>query len=115
MRSKRQEFSKQTKLEAWSRAGGHCECGCGLKIIGTPEYHHRIEAAVGGDASLENCQVLDPKCHRRVTSEETIPAVTRAKRLEEKRLGLRPKRGRPMPGSRASGFKKKMDGTVERR
>ena len=90
-RAQRAEFSKATKLEAWTRAQGRCECGCGLKIVGRPEYHHRIEAAVGGDASLGNCQVLDPKCHRRITSEETVPAVTRAKRIEEKRLGLRPK------------------------
>ena len=103
-RAKRQEFSKRTKLEAWTRAQGRCECGCGLKIIGRPEYHHRIEAAVGGDANLENCQVLDPKCHRRITSEETVPAVTRAKRLEEKRLGLRVKRRgfrQPPPGYNA--------------
>ena len=93
MRAKRAEFTKQTKLDAWLRAGGRCECGCGLKIVGTPEYHHIIEAAVGGDASLENCVVMDPKCHRRLTREETVPAVTRAKRLEEKRLGLRVKRG----------------------
>jgi 5-methylcytosine-specific restriction endonuclease McrA len=92
-RAQRAEFSKKTKLEAWTRAGGRCECGCGLKIIGTPEYHHVIEAAVGGSADVGNCQVLDPKCHRKITSEKTVPAVERAKRLEEKRLGLRTKRG----------------------
>lgn len=103
-RAQRQEFSKLTRNRAFERAQGRCECGCGLKIQGTPEYHHRIEAAVGGDASLENCQVLDPKCHRRITREETVPAVTRAKRLEEKRLGLRTKRRgfrTPPPGYNA--------------
>lgn len=110
-RASRAEFSRQTKLQAWTRCGGVCECGCGLKIIGRPEYHHIIEAAVGGDASLKNCQVTDPKCHRRITSTETVPAVTRAKRIEEKRLGLRPRRGgfrKPPPGYNA--WTRRMEG-----
>lgn len=93
-RAPRQEFSKHTKLQAWRRAEGRCECGCGLKIIGTPEYHHIIPAAIGGDASLENCRVFDPKCHRRQTSETDIPEISRTRRLEEKRIGVRPKKGR---------------------
>jgi len=115
MRAKRAEFSKLTKAQAAQRANGRCECGCGLKIQGIPHYDHIIPAAIGGEATLENCAVLDPKCHRLKTLSKDVPEITRTKRLEENRLGLRTKRGRPMPGSRASGLKKKMDGTVERR
>ena len=64
MRSPRAEFSKATKAAAMLRAGGLCEC-CGLKIIGTPEYDHVTPAAIGGSDDLDNCRVLDPKCHRR--------------------------------------------------
>lgn len=41
--------------------------------------------------------------------------IDKAKRGLEKRLGLRIKRSRPMQGSKASLWKRKMDGTTERR
>lgn len=88
---RRAEFSKLTKARAFERCAGRCECGCGLRIQGTPEYDHIIPAAIGGSADLDNCQVLDPKCHRRKTSGD-VPEIARTRRLEEKRLGLRPKR-----------------------
>ena len=109
MRSTRAEFSQATKVAAMLRAGGICECGCGLKIIGTAEYDHAIPAAIGGSNDLSNCVVLDPKCHRRKSQGKGIdgnPEIVRTKRLQEKRLGLRAKK-RGFRGSR------KFDGTVK--
>lgn len=92
--SKRAEFSKQTKLEAWKRCGGFCECGCGLKILGVPEYDHIIPAAIGGSNDLDNCQVLMKKHHRDKTDED-VPAISKSQRIYEKRAGLR-RTKRPM-------------------
>lgn len=97
----RAEFSKKTKLEAWHRCGGRCECGCGRKILGTPEYHHIVEAALGGSNDLTNCQVLDPKCHRLITSTVSVPQVAKSQRVFEKRAGVRTK---------SRGFRKPPDG-----
>jgi 5-methylcytosine-specific restriction protein A len=91
--TKRAEFSKKTKLAAWERCGGRCECGCGQKILGVPEYHHKVAAALGGSNDLDNCQVLVKRCHRLITSEETVPAVSKAVRGFEKRIGARRSRG----------------------
>jgi len=94
MRSPRAEFSKATKAAAMLRAGGLCEC-CGLKIIGTPEYDHILPAALNGGNDLDNCIVLDPKCHRRKTHGKGIEGnsqIARSARLAEKRLGLRAKK-----------------------
>ena len=109
----RSEFTKKTKLEAWERCGGFCECGCGQKIIGRPEYHHDKENYIGGDNSLENCLVLTKKCHRIITDERR-PEIDKTRRISEKNAGIRKRKGRPMPGTRASGIRKKMDGTVWR-
>jgi hypothetical protein len=95
--SNRQEFSKATKLQMWERCGGRCECGCGLKIIGRPEYdHYPIPAALGGPATVENGRVLDPKHHRQITSEKDVPAIAKSQRGFEKERGLR-KSKRPFP------------------
>lgn len=96
MRSTRAEFSKATREEAWARCfdkqadDGRCEGLCKELFAGrVPEYHHLIPAALGGDNSLTNCAVLCKKCHKHATKEETAPMVSRAKRIEEKRAGLR--------------------------
>jgi len=95
--SKRAEFSKKVKLAAWERCGGYCECGCMLKIIGIPEYDHfPVPAAIGGEATLENCRVLMKKHHRRITAEKDIPEIAKSQRIFEKRIGVR-KSSRPFP------------------
>ena len=92
----RQEFTKKTKLALWERCGGRCECGCGLKIIGTPEYDHSpVAASLGGPATVENGRVLSKKCHRRITATKDIPELAKSQRIFEKRIGVRKKR--PFP------------------
>lgn len=90
----RQEFSRKTKLEAWSRSGGFCECGCAQKIL-SAEYHHIVPAAFGGANTLDNCRVLDRRCHRKLTAEVDVPRIAKAARIEAKRAGLRKRR--PFP------------------
>lgn len=95
--TKRSEFSKKTMLQAWERCGGYCECGCGLKIIGSVEYdHYPVPAALGGSNELENCRVLSKKCHRLITATKDQPAISKSQRIYEKRAGVR-KTKRPFP------------------
>lgn len=108
----RQEFSKRVKLQAWDRCGGRCECGCGQKIHGDAEYDHIIECAIGGDNSLENCRVLRRRCHAEKTDERRFEIV-KSIRIREKNAGIRKPKGRPLPGTKRSGIKKKLNGDVE--
>lgn len=112
----RQEFPKSVKLEAWKRCGGFCECGCGQKIIsGNVQYDHRLADALGGEPTLENCVVMRSRCHLKKTVENDRPAIDKATRVYEKNAGIRKSKGRPMPGTKASGWKKNFDGSTERR
>lgn len=96
--SARAEFSKQTKLAAFERCKGRCECGCKLKIIGGVEYdHYPIPASLGGPATLENCRVIMKKHHRQITAEIDVPALAKSQRIYEKRASVRKPRGRPFP------------------
>ncbi len=88
----RQEFSKATKFAAWERSGGFCECGCGQKIIGTPEYDHDLEDYVGGRNDLANCKVLSKRCHR-LKSSKSRPEIDKTRRIAEKRAGVRKRQG----------------------
>jgi hypothetical protein len=112
----RREFSPRTKLDAWGRSGGRCECGCGQLIhVGEgPEYHHRIPCALGGEPSLANCAVLRRGCHLTITTGEDMPRIVKARRLAKKQANITGRKA-IMPGSRLSAFKRRLDGTVERR
>lgn len=96
---KRQEFSKAVKLAAWERCGGYCECGGHhkpLRIIRAEYDHWPVPATWDGPATLENCRVLDVRCHRGITNATDIPKIAKATRVDEKRAGLRKTR-RPFP------------------
>lgn len=90
----RREFSKKVRIAAWERSGGHCE-KCTAKIYGGngPHYDHVLPDALGGEPTLDNCQVLCKTCHGGKTSGEDVPRIAKAKRGHEKRIGARDKRG----------------------
>lgn len=92
-----------------------CEtCGCPLNVRTGTIYEHVIPDGLGGEPTLENCKVHCRTCADVKTFTEDNPRMAKADRVLKKNFGLEPK-GRPMPGSRASGLRKRMDGTVERR
>lgn len=109
----RREFPAKVKVAAFQRANGHCE-KCGTYIIAGAQYDHRIPDALGGEPTLENCVCLCAKCHRSKTSTVDVPMIAKAKRIEAKRVGAK-KSKNPLPGSRATRWKRKIDGSVVRR
>jgi len=110
----RAEFSKRTKLQAFDRAGGRCEL-CGVKLsVGYIEYDHAIPCVLGGEATLDNCVVACRSCHRLKTSSKDIPIIAKSNRQRAKHIGI--KRGRSSFQTNRDGpFRKRMNGTVERR
>jgi 5-methylcytosine-specific restriction protein A len=109
----RKEFSKPVKWEVYQRClkdgKPHCEC-CGLRILGLPEYDHIIPDGLGGEPTVENCQALCGKCHRRKTHEDDRPVMTKADNQKKSAAGIRtPSR---LPGSRSGKWKKKINGEV---
>lgn len=112
-RRKRKEFTKAVRIKRWDHCDGRCEV-CGVKLC-APRIHfdHDTPTSLGGDNSFENCRVLCVACHGTKTSKQDRPMIDKARRGEEKHLGIRKTKGRPLPGTRASGIRKRMDGTVE--
>ena len=67
----------------------------------------------GGEHRESNLQLISDEAHSLKTSEEATEQA-KVNRIIAKRLGLKKTRN-PIPGSRQSAFRKKFDGTVERR
>jgi 5-methylcytosine-specific restriction enzyme A len=114
----RREFPKPVKREAAARSQGRCEAvwdgvRCDTKLpSGGFHYDHDLPDWMGGEPTLENCRVLCLKCHRQKTTWQDQPAIARAKRIQDREIGIRRGTGRGLPGGRKSPFKLKMDGTV---
>ena len=108
----RREFSKQVRRDAFLRAKGCCEGeGCGARLtIGKFHYDHRIPDGLGGEPTLDNCQVLCTPCHGAKTSKKDVPAIAKAKRISDRHLGI--KKPSKFACSRGSKFKKKISGEV---
>jgi hypothetical protein len=120
----RNEFSKPTKREALKRAAGICEATgtwygltegerCHTPLAHGVEFDHIDLDANSKDASLQNCAAACIPCHKYKTAHRDIPVAAKTLRQQDKNAGIR-KRS-TMPGSRNSGWKRKVDGTVERR
>jgi hypothetical protein len=118
-------FSKEVKRAALQRSGKRCEATgplygkadgvrCDADLGFGVEFDHVILWANSRDSSLENCAAVCPKCHRFKTSNHDTPKAAKTLRQRDKNDGIRTTRN-PMPGSRKSRFKRRMDGTVEQR
>lgn len=97
----RSEFTKATKLDAWTRSGGRCQC-CTAKLFpGNIEYHHDKECTYGGSNSGSNCIVLCRACHSSITRQRAAD-IAKSNRIRAKYLGIRQAR-RTIPGRKFDG------------
>ncbi len=104
-------LSHKKRVYLWQKQGGKCAvCGCDLQGNRIEEDHiQSLEA--DGDNELDNWQLICAiPCHRDKSIRE---AKLRAK-VKRLRWG-RPRKSAPIPGSKASVWKKLMNGQVERR
>ena len=122
----RAEFSKDTRRQALKRSGGFCEAigrvyglnpgqRCNAKLSYGVEFdHYPIRAADGGSNELNNCVAVCKKCHRWKTAKIDIPQSAKAKRIEEKRLGINDA-GQGFATNRTGPFRRRLNGTLEPR
>jgi 5-methylcytosine-specific restriction enzyme A len=111
----RKRWSTTYRVKLFAARGGVCHICAGKIATGDAwDLSHPHPLAMGGDDEPDNHDIAHRKCHRVVTTEQDIPAIAKAKRREARHIGAH-RSARPMPGSRASNFKRKLNGTVEKR
>ena len=94
--------------------GGICQA-CGL-LIGGKRWitDHRIAIINGGRNCESNLRPIHEVCDKTKTAED-VAEKSLVYRKVAKNLGVKRRKGRPIPGSKASGLKKSLDGTVTKR
>lgn len=119
----RVEITAKVKAVVFIRAGGpgalKCE-HCGLLLRGKRFVYDHITAEakqpLGAErkpVTAEQVQLLGECCYKEKDAQDTRDAAKSVRLLKDV-AGIK-RKGRPMAGSRASGWKRKMDGTTERR
>jgi 5-methylcytosine-specific restriction endonuclease McrA len=100
----------RVKLRIFEKFDGTC-CHCHRSIRGKllPRYDHILALINGGENRESNGQLLCHECHDLKTkSDVREKSVIYNKRI--KRMGF--KRKKLIPGSKGSGVRRRMDGTV---
>ena len=111
----RRSMTPTRALKAWELHGGVCVT-CGIKIDGTKErwfVEHIRALELGGaddDSNIGPAHFIRCKAEKDADDHHMAARAKRRKRLQ---LGIK-SHARPIPGSRASGVRKRMDGTVEK-
>ena len=102
----------RVKLRVFDRCNGRCS-NCGVRIGGSirPAFDHVVALINGGSNSESNLQLLCLPCHSQKTRSD-VAQKTVTYRIRLRHLGIKPRKSRPMPGSRASKFKRKITGEV---
>lgn len=106
--------SASERLKIFLAADGICHI-CGRKIALGEDWHdeHVKPKGLKGSNDLSNRRPAHIDCHAGKTRRD-VAIMRKADRQGKKHLGLK-RAKRPMPGSRASKWKCKIGGGVERR
>lgn len=104
----------RVRLRIFERTGGRCHLS-GRKIMaGDPwDLDHIVALCNGGEHRESNLAPALRDKHREKTAAD-VAERAKVDRVRKKHLGLH-KAKLPMPGSRASGWRKPMNGKAERR
>lgn len=110
---KRKRLTTKQRLALLEREKCTCHiCGGQIKPGEAWDVSHEIPLASGGEDDDTNRRAAHRKCHREHTARVDIPAIAKGKRVRASHLGAKAPPVRPIPGSKASGWRKKMNGDV---
>lgn len=111
----RRPRSRKERARLFELHGGICHLCEGRIGVGEAwELEHVIPLEISGDESDGNVKPAHEKCHKRKTPKDAAD-IAKAKRRQDKHSGAWKPTSRPIPGSKRSGWKRRMDGTIERR
>lgn len=108
--TKRKNFSPRQRLAIWEAHKGMC-CICEEKIDGTRDkwiIEHIRPLGLGGSNDSTNLGPAHERCGKDKTNFDNS-SIAKAKRVKQKHIGIK-KASRPIPGSKASGWKKTFSG-----
>jgi 5-methylcytosine-specific restriction enzyme A len=112
---KRKRLTLARRMQILAAHSRTC-CICGLSIEWNNPWivEHITPLSMGGTYDWDNMAPAHAFCAKKKTAAEAGPRA-KADRQRARHLGVKKSSPRPMPGTKASKWRKRLDGTVERR
>lgn len=113
----RRPMTKARAARIFLREDGRCYI-CGRKLrVGVDKYQieHPEALSLGGSDDDADLRVVCLDCHPPKTAKDAKAKAKRDRTITTTWVSDRKPKSRPIPGSKASGLRKRMNGTVERR
>ena len=111
----RRQFSARAKAYRLLEFNGRCaDCECKVGGAAGLDWDHIVPLELGGEDEIDNLQPLCKVCHKAKTRGD-VQAIRKAERMRQREAGIKRTVRSTIPGSKASEFKRKLDGTVEKR
>jgi 5-methylcytosine-specific restriction enzyme A len=106
----------RVRVRVFKRYSGRCQCGCDRPIRPGEAWDAEDTVAIinGGQRRESNLKPWLKEHHHGKTARDVAEKST-VYRKTTKHIGVKARKRFPMPGSKESGWKRKMDGTVVRR
>lgn len=103
-------------LRVFLRFDGRCQCGCNRKIVSGERWQgdHKIALINGGAHRENNLQPILIEHHKTKTAQD-VAEKSKTYSVRKRHYGIKTRTSRPLPGSRASEWKKKVSGEWVRR
>ncbi len=107
----RRHISTKARVAVFERHKETCHL-CAGRINAGEEWDisHAIPLAIGGADDESNWLPAHRKCHRLHTASVDAPRIAKTKRQYAAHIGAKAPSRNPLPGSKASGWKRKMNG-----
>lgn len=110
----RRHISTTERTRIWERFNRTCQMCFQPTGVKGFDLDHNIPLEIGGDDTEDNLRPLCRPCHKLKTKGD-ISDIRRAQRREAGHNGAKAPPRRPLPGSKASGWKQKLSGGWVRR
>ena len=110
----RRTLTRKQKSDIFVREHGICHI-CEEKIDGLKEKwdaDHVNPRGITGKDTLDEYKPAHLDCHK-IKTKEDVKTIAKCNRIRANNLGAPKAKSRPIPGSKASGIRKKMNGTVQ--
>lgn len=110
----RRRFAARTYASRLAEYEGRC-ASCGIVTGGAAglEWDHIIPLELGGSDTIDNLQPLCRGCHKAKTAQD-VKAIRKAERQRQRTAGIHKQTRNPIPGSKASGWKRTFSGWERR-
>ena len=104
----RKTLSKRDRVKVFDKEGGLCYlCGQTVQAGQAWEVEHENPVGLSNDNSLDNLRIAHNACHKTKTAKD-VKVIAKVKRVRALHIGAKKPTGRPLPGTKASGWKHSM-------